>query len=175
MVRHGMPIPAELSDAASERRKALVIGEPGPAREGSVRQLASAGYAVEQASPGFAAGAAVARFDPDVLVVLAPSPDGVEVAARRARSTASCRRCRWSASGVPRGSTRSARRAAPVALAAPLADAALADAVAGLLGAPRAARRGARDTHAAPRAGSAPRGLMRRPARRYAPPTARPR
>jgi excisionase family DNA binding protein len=75
---HGMPIPRELSGAAPIRRKALVVGEPGPAREGSVRQLAAAGYAVEQASPGFAAGAASARFAPDVLVVFAEKPDGGE-------------------------------------------------------------------------------------------------
>ena len=78
MHRHGMPVPGELSGAAPARRKALVVGEPGPAREGSVRQLAAAGYAVEQASPGFAAGAAAARFAPDVLVVFAEAPDGGE-------------------------------------------------------------------------------------------------
>lgn len=79
MVRHGMPLPAELSDAAPERRKVLVIAEPGPAREGTARQLAAAGYAVEQASPGFAAGAASARFEPDAIVVHAVEPDGGEV------------------------------------------------------------------------------------------------
>jgi excisionase family DNA binding protein len=79
MLRHGMPLPAELSAAAPARRKALVIGEAGPAREGAVRQLAAAGYAVEQASPGFAAGAAAARFAPDVLVLRADAPDGGEV------------------------------------------------------------------------------------------------
>ena len=40
------------------------------------RQLAAAGYAVEQASPGFAAGAAAARFEPDVMVVAAPTREG---------------------------------------------------------------------------------------------------
>lgn len=79
MLRHGMPLPAELSEAAPERRKALVIDEVGPGREGAVRQLAASGYAAEQASPGFAAGAAAARFDPDVLVLRVPSPDGGEV------------------------------------------------------------------------------------------------
>ena len=76
MVRHGMPVPGELSDAVQERRKALVVAGPGPAREGLVRQLVAAGYAVEQASPGFAAGAAAARFAPDVLVVQPEGPDG---------------------------------------------------------------------------------------------------
>ncbi len=90
MLRHGMPVPGELSGAAPARRKALVVGEPGPAREGSVRQLAAAGYAVEQASPGFAAGAAAARFEPDVLVVYADAPDGGESirGARRDRELA---------------------------------------------------------------------------------------
>jgi excisionase family DNA binding protein len=76
MLRHGMPLPGELSGAAPERRKALVIAEPGPGREGAVRQLSSAGYAAEQASPGFAAGAAAARFQPDVVVVHAPAAEG---------------------------------------------------------------------------------------------------
>src|SRR5512139_1708854 len=79
MLRHGMPVPPELSGAAPERRKALVVGPPGPAREGAVRLLAAAGYAAEQASPGFAAGAASARFEPDVLVLQAEAPDGGDV------------------------------------------------------------------------------------------------
>ena len=78
MLRHGMPLPAELNDAAESRRKALIVGEAGPAREGSVRQLAEAGFAVEQACPGFAAGAAAARFRPDVVVLHATGPDGSE-------------------------------------------------------------------------------------------------
>jgi excisionase family DNA binding protein len=76
MVRHGMPLPPELSGAVPGRRKALVVGVAGPAREGLVRQLVAAGYAAEQASPGFAAGAAAARFGPDVLVVQPDGPDG---------------------------------------------------------------------------------------------------
>ncbi|HVI74151.1 MAG TPA: excisionase family DNA-binding protein [Anaeromyxobacteraceae bacterium] len=85
MVRHGMPLPEELSGAAPTRRKALVLGEVGPMREGLARQLAEGGYAVEQASPGFAAGAAAARFQPDLVVVAAASPEGSEaVAALRA-------------------------------------------------------------------------------------------
>jgi excisionase family DNA binding protein len=81
MLRHGMPVPEELSGAAPQRRKALVLGEPGPMREGLARQLAQAGFAVEQASNGFAAGAAAARFQPDLVVLSAPSPDGGEVLA----------------------------------------------------------------------------------------------
>src|SRR5512145_21311 len=76
MVRHGMPMPVELTGAVPARRKALVVGGQGPAREGLVRQLVAAGYAVEQASPGFAAGAAAARFEPDVLVVQPDAPEG---------------------------------------------------------------------------------------------------
>jgi excisionase family DNA binding protein len=75
MVRHGMPLPEELYGAAPARRKVLVLGEAGPAREGLVRQLAAAGYAPEQASPGFAAGAAAARFEPELVVVCPTSPD----------------------------------------------------------------------------------------------------
>lgn len=76
MLRHGMPLPAELSGAAPARRKVLVVADPGPAREGTARQLAAAGYAVEQASPGFAAGAASARFAPDAFVLHVGAPDG---------------------------------------------------------------------------------------------------
>jgi len=78
MVRHGMPLPEELTGAAPARRKALVLGDAGPMREGLARQLAEGGYAVEQASPGFPAGAAAARFQPDVVVLSAASPDGGE-------------------------------------------------------------------------------------------------
>lgn len=79
MLRQGFPLPEELADAAPERRKALVVAEPGPAREGTARQLAAAGYAVEQASPGFSAGVATARFEPDVVVLHALEPDGGDV------------------------------------------------------------------------------------------------
>lgn len=79
MLRHGMPLPDELSDAAPGRRKVLVVAEPGPAREGAARQLAAAGYAVEQTSPGFAAGAAAARYEPDAVLLQATAPDGGEV------------------------------------------------------------------------------------------------
>ena len=81
MLRHGMPLPAELDGAVEARRKALVLGEPGPGREGLVRQLAEAGFAAEQASLGFAAGAAAARFQPDVVVLVAETPDGGETLA----------------------------------------------------------------------------------------------
>jgi excisionase family DNA binding protein len=78
MLQHGMPLPEELMDAAPARRKALVLGEAGPAREGLARQLAVDGFAVEQASPGFAAGATAARFQPDLVVLSAAAPDGGE-------------------------------------------------------------------------------------------------
>jgi excisionase family DNA binding protein len=78
MVQHGVPLPEELSDAAPARRKALVVGEPGPAREGVARQLAAGGFAIDQASPGFAAGASLARFVPDLVILGASGPDGGE-------------------------------------------------------------------------------------------------
>lgn len=76
MLRQGIPVPEELSGAAPARRKALVVGEPGPMREGLALHLAHSGLAVEQASPGFAAGAAAARFQPETIVLLAGRPDG---------------------------------------------------------------------------------------------------
>lgn len=79
MLRQGMPLPDELADAAPGRLKVLVVDEPGPAREGLARELSAAGYAVEQASPGFAAGAAAARLEPDALVLQVSAPDGGEV------------------------------------------------------------------------------------------------
>jgi len=79
MLRHGIPLPDELADAAPGLRKVLVVADPGPAREGAARQLVAAGYAVEQTSPGFAAGAAAARFQPDVVLLHATAPDGGEV------------------------------------------------------------------------------------------------
>ena len=78
IVRHGMPMPPELDGALPERRRALIVAAGGPVREGLARQLVGAGYAIEQASPGFAAGAAAARFEPDVLVVVPDRPDGGE-------------------------------------------------------------------------------------------------
>jgi excisionase family DNA binding protein len=81
MLRHGIPLDAELAGAAPEPRKALVVGELGPAREGVARQLAQGGWAVELASPGFAAGAALARLQPHAVVLLATQPDGGETLA----------------------------------------------------------------------------------------------
>ena len=65
MLRHGIPVPEELADAAPGRRKVLVICDEGPGREGSVR-------------PHAAAGGAAARFKPDVIVLHARAPDGGE-------------------------------------------------------------------------------------------------
>ncbi len=78
MLRHGFPVSGELAGAVPERRKVLVLGELGPAREGAVRQLAEAGWAAEAASPGFAAGAALARYQPHLVVLLATEADGGE-------------------------------------------------------------------------------------------------
>jgi len=139
MLRHGMPIPPELSGAAPERRKALVIGAPGPGREGAARQLSASGYAVEQASPGFSAGAAAARFEPDVLVVLETAADGVDVV----RDVALDRELsQVPVIGVGRAEGLDALREAgsAMALAPPLADGALAGAVASVL--ERAPKRG---------------------------------
>jgi excisionase family DNA binding protein len=78
MARHGMPLPPELADAAAARRKALVVGEPGPVRGGAAREFLDLGFAAEEAALGFAAGVAVARFRPDVVVLFANAPDGGE-------------------------------------------------------------------------------------------------
>ncbi|HEY6098511.1 MAG TPA: helix-turn-helix domain-containing protein [Anaeromyxobacter sp.] len=142
MLRHGMPVPGELSSAVPERRKALVIAEAGPGREGAVRQLAALGYAAEQASPGFAAGAAAARFSPDVLVLHAASADGGEIlkALRLDREIAQV-----PVVGVGRAEWRDALREAGCAavVADPLAAGALGEAVAQALAAaaPRAGTR----------------------------------
>jgi excisionase family DNA binding protein len=150
MLRHGMPVPGELSGATPGRRKALVIADPGPAREGSVRQLSAAGYAVEQASPGFAAGAAAARFQPDVLVVYADGPDGGESfrAARHDRELAEVPVVAL----APPGWVAGLRAAGCVdALSGPLSDGALVEAVDGALRA------------AAPRSGGREEGAAERP------------
>jgi excisionase family DNA binding protein len=81
MVRHGMPLAGELSGAVPTRRKALVLGELGPAREGLVRQLSQAGWAVEAAAAGFSAGAALARFQPHLVLLLSTRADGGETLA----------------------------------------------------------------------------------------------
>lgn len=152
MLRHGMPVPGELSGAAPERRKALVIAEVGPGREGAMRQLASAGYAAEQATPGFAAGAAAARFQPDVIVVHAAAADGGELlrALRADRELSSI-----PVVGVGRPEWLETLRAAgcEAVLAGPLADGALAEAAGQALATavPRTGVRGMEPARAAPR------------------------
>jgi excisionase family DNA binding protein len=143
MLRHGMPVPGELTDAAPARRKALVIAEPGPVREGAVRQLVAVGFAVEQASPGFAAGAAAARFEPDVLVVYADGPDGGE-SIRGVRQDRELASVPIVALGKLEWASDLAAAGCAATLAAPLGDGALAQAVEGAL---RAAspRSGGRD------------------------------
>jgi excisionase family DNA binding protein len=81
MLRHGIPLPADLADAVESRRKALVVGDHGEARESAVRTLEGAGFSVEAAGPGFAAGVSAARFGPDVVVLLVTAPDGGETLA----------------------------------------------------------------------------------------------
>ncbi|ABS27874.1 excisionase family DNA-binding protein [Anaeromyxobacter sp. Fw109-5] len=134
MIRHGMPLPADLDDAAHARRKALVIAEGGPAREGTVRQLAAAGYAVEQASPGFAAGAAVVRFAPDVLVIHATAEDGGEVL-RALRADRDLAGTPIVALGHPDWIPQLQEAGCAVAIARPPADGVLEAAVASALGA----------------------------------------
>jgi excisionase family DNA binding protein len=135
MLRHGIPVPEELSGAVPERRKALVLGEPGPMREGLARQLAAGGYAVEQASPGFTGGAAAARFQPEVLVLVASGDDGGPdlVALRHDRELSSVPivalgLSEWANGLLANGST--------VAISRPLGDGALLKAVAEALAEP---------------------------------------
>jgi CheY-like chemotaxis protein len=141
MLRHGMPVPPELTGAAPERRKALVIGASGPAREGAVRLLASSGYAAEQASPGFTAGAAAARFEPDVVVLQADGDDGGEVlrALRLDRDLSAV-----PVVGVGRSEWLEGLRTAgcAVAISGPVGDGGLADAVAEALRGAAPSRRG---------------------------------
>jgi excisionase family DNA binding protein len=148
MLLQGIPLGAELADAAPDPRKALVVGDLGPAREGLAMQLARAGWAVDLASPGFAAGAALARFRPHAVVLLATRPDGGEtLAALRADREAGATpvvavgHADWRSALALAGATR--------ALARPLDPDALLEAVAGVAGAARPA--GA----AAPRAAAA--------------------
>lgn len=78
LVRHAMPLPPELADAVQPQRKVLVIDEPGSTREAMAAQLTCAGFLVQQASPGFPAGAAAARLGPSLIVLSASQPDGGE-------------------------------------------------------------------------------------------------
>jgi len=140
MLRHGVPLPAELAGAAEERRKALVVADGGSMREGMARQLASAGYAVEQCSPGYAAGAAVARFVPDAVVLAASAADGGEtlgalLADREAGEPAvvAVAQADWCEALRARGCRE--------AIARPLGAGALAEAVARALGGPAPKRR----------------------------------
>ena len=140
MLRHGMPLPGELSSAVEERRKVLVIAESGPAREGLARQLAAAGWAVEQASPGFAAGAATARFDPDVIVLDALAEDGGEtlrdvVADRESGETPVLAVCK------PEWAERLREAGSAAVVPRPLKDGAVAEAAAQLLDGPRPGKR----------------------------------
>ena len=139
MTRHGMPLPEELAGAAPARPKALVLGDHGPMREGLARQLAQGGYAVEQASTGFAAGAAAARFEPDLVVLSADSADGGEVLSglRADRElgevpVVAVGRADWTSSLTEAGCS--------VVLARPLADGALLEAAGGVLAASSSSR-----------------------------------
>ncbi len=144
MIRHGMPLPGDLDDAAHARRKALVIADAGPAREGSARRLAAAGYAVDQASPGFAAGAAAARFVPDVVVIHAAAEDGGEIL-RTLRADRELAATPIVAVGHPDWMDRLREAGCAKAIAVPSAEGALEEAVTSALdGARRGGAGGAR-------------------------------
>jgi excisionase family DNA binding protein len=147
MVRHGVPLPEELSDAAPARRKALVLAEAGPMREGLVRQLAQAGYAAEQASLGFAAGAAAARFQPDVVVLSAAAPDGGEVLAGM-RADRELGSVPVVGIGLADWAEQLADAGCSAVLSRPLAEGALAASVGDVLGRARAAGARARSVRA---------------------------
>jgi excisionase family DNA binding protein len=132
MVTQGIPLPEELAGAAPARRKVLVVAEPGPAREGTTRQLAQAGFAVEQASTGFAAGAAAARFGPEVVVLHAAAPDGGETL-RALRADRELAAVPVVALGPP-GWSEALRAAGASPVAAPPAREAVGEAVKGALG-----------------------------------------
>jgi excisionase family DNA binding protein len=117
MLRQAMALPPELADAVAPRQRALVVGELGPAREGLVSQLSQLGLAAEVASPGFSAGAAMARFEPHVVVLLATRADGGEtLAALRADREAGTTpvlavgHAEWKASLLAAGATRALAR-----------------------------------------------------------------
>jgi excisionase family DNA binding protein len=76
MLRHGMPLPADLADAADGRRKAIVVGQPGAILDAVLEQLAGAGIDAHPALPGFAAGLASARMSPDLVLLVDPPADG---------------------------------------------------------------------------------------------------
>ncbi|BDG08866.1 hypothetical protein AMPC_19790 [Anaeromyxobacter paludicola] len=147
MLRQGIPLPPELSGAVADRRKALVIGELGPVREGLARQLAAAGWDVEQASPGFAAGAAAARYQPDAVVVSAGEDGAADVVAdvRADRELAEARLVAICHAGL---AEQLATAGCDAVLARPLASGALAERLAALFGpapaSPAAARRARR-------------------------------
>jgi excisionase family DNA binding protein len=142
MVRQGIPLPDDLSDAAPARRKVLVIAEPGPAREGTSRQLSQAGFAVEQVSPGFAAGAAAARFGPEAVVLHASAPDGGDTL-RALRADRELMNVPVVTLG-PAGWVEALRAAGTSAVAAPPAAESLGQALAGALGADVSADRSRR-------------------------------
>lgn len=154
MLRHGMPLPEELSGAVVARRKVLVIAPSGPAREGSARQLAAAGYAVEQASPGFPAGAAAARYAPDAIVLHAPAADGGEVL-RAIRSDRDLEQTPVVAIGLAAWSSELGEAGCAAVVAGPPGDGALAGAVGAALEriTPRSAARTTGGRRRAPRAG----------------------
>jgi len=141
MTRHGMPVPAELAGAADPGRRALVLGDGGPMREGAAREVARGGFSVEQAALGFAAGVAAARFQPDVVVLLAAAADGGETLAGL-RADPGLAAVPVVAVGLPEWSQWLRASGCAATLAQPLADGALVSAAAQVLSlSPAALRR----------------------------------
>jgi excisionase family DNA binding protein len=141
MTRHGMPVPPELAGAAEPGRRALVLGDDGPMREGAAREVARVGFSVEQAALGFAAGVAAARFQPDVVVLLAAAVDGGETLAGL-RADPGLAAVPVVAVAPPEWTPRLRASGCVATLAPPLAEGALAAAAAQVLSlAPAALRR----------------------------------
>jgi len=124
MARHGMPLPPELDGVLQTGRKALVVGETGPAREAVTRDVARGGFTVEQCAAGFIAGARAARFQPDVVVLLVASADGGETLAGL-RADAELAAVPVVAVGLAEWSARLRAAGCVAAVALPLADGAV--------------------------------------------------
>jgi excisionase family DNA binding protein len=66
--RHGMPMPPELGNEGSAARMLVVVDNKGQA-ESMTNVAKKAGFEVESSPSGFAAGLAIGRMKPDVLLV----------------------------------------------------------------------------------------------------------
>ncbi len=79
---YNIPLPDEIADATSVRRRVLVVDDDEDYLD-TVRQILElkGGFAVELARSGFGAGVAVERFRPDAILmdIRMPGMDGFEV------------------------------------------------------------------------------------------------